>query len=59
MTTGTVLNPDGTSSSKTIKDYKSPTANPASPYAQGDFKKGGSVMKGKMLRNAKGSRRSL
>ena len=61
MTTGTVLNPDGTSSSKTIKDYKSPTANPAAPYAQGDFsfRKGGTVMKGKRLRNPKGSRRTL
>ena len=59
ITTGTTANSDGTSSSKSIKNYKPRTGNDAAPYVQNDFKKGGSVMKGKMLRNPKGSRRSL
>tara|TARA_R110002126_G_scaffold35235_1_gene108650 strand:+ start:1351 stop:1788 length:438 start_codon:yes stop_codon:yes gene_type:complete len=59
ITTGTHTKSDGTSSSKSIKNYKPRTGNDAAPYAQNDFKRGGSVMKGKRLRNPKGSRRSL
>lgn len=59
MTTGTVTEPDGTSSSKSVKNYTNKTGIEAAPYMQRDFRKGGSVMKGKMLRNPKGSRRSL
>ena len=59
MTTGTITQKDGTSSSKSVKNYTNQTGLEASPYAQRDFRKGGSVMKGKMLRNPKGSRRSL
>lgn len=59
ITTGTTTNSDGTMRSRSIKNYQSPTGNPAAPYAQNDFKMGGSVINGKMLRNPKGSRRAL
>jgi hypothetical protein len=59
MTTGTITQKDGTSSSKSIKNYTNQTGLEASPYRQGDFKKGGTVTKAKGLRNPKGSRRTL
>ena len=45
ITTGTTTNSDGTSSSKSIKNYTNKTGIEAAPYAQGDFRKGGSVTK--------------
>ena len=53
MTTGTVTKPDGTSSGKSIRNYTNQTGIEASPYAQRDFRKGGSVIKGKALRRCR------